>query len=46
MKDIYDCATILEDYDCGCSDSDGKRVSLEKEAKQHGWTKKDYINQL
>lgn len=45
-KDIYDCATILEDYDCGCSDSDGKRVSLEKEAKQHGWTKKDYINQL
>ncbi|AJV93015.1 Erv2p [Saccharomyces cerevisiae YJM1400] len=35
-KDIYDCATILEDYDCGCSDSDGKRVSLEKEAKQHG----------
>lgn len=35
-KDIYDCATILADYDCGCSDGDGKRVSLEKEAKQLG----------
>ncbi|CAI1773450.1 hypothetical protein SEUBUCD646_0P03170 [Saccharomyces eubayanus] len=35
-KDIYDCVTILADYDCGCSDDDGKRVSLEKEAKQLG----------
>ncbi|EJS41334.1 erv2p [Saccharomyces arboricola H-6] len=35
-KVSYDCSTILADYDCGCSDSDGKKVSLEKEAKQLG----------
>ncbi|CAI4053766.1 hypothetical protein SKDZ_16G3020 [Saccharomyces kudriavzevii ZP591] len=35
-KEIYDCATILEDYDCGCSGDDGKKVSLEKEGKQLG----------
>ncbi|CAI4036908.1 hypothetical protein SMKI_16G2030 [Saccharomyces mikatae IFO 1815] len=35
-RDIYDCATILEDYDCGCSGEDGKRVTVEKEAKQLG----------
>lgn len=43
-KDKYDCSTILEDYDCGCGDEDGKikdnlkldKVSLTKENKQGG----------
>ncbi|SCV02873.1 LAMI_0H03664g1_1 [Lachancea mirantina] len=43
-KPLYDCSNILDDYDCGCGDGDGKiveelklnRVSLEKEDKQRG----------
>ncbi|QLL31539.1 hypothetical protein HG536_0B04030 [Torulaspora globosa] len=43
-KDKYDCSTILEDYDCGCGDDDGKikddlkmdKISLLKENKQGG----------
>lgn len=43
-KDKYDCSTILEDYDCGCGDGEGKikddlkldKVSLFKEGKQGG----------
>lgn len=43
-KPIYDCNTILEDYDCGCSDANGNidpalnmnKVTFEKEDKQLG----------
>lgn len=43
-KPIHDCSTILEDYDCGCGDSDDKisenlklnKVSLQKEGQQGG----------
>lgn len=43
-KPRYDCTTILEDYDCGCGDEDGKikdglklnKVTVEKEGKQGG----------
>lgn len=43
-KEKYDCSTILEDYDCGCGDDDGKikdnlkldKISLLKENKQGG----------
>lgn len=43
-KPEYDCTKILEDYDCGCGDENGKisdalklnGVSLEKEGKQGG----------
>lgn len=43
-KPRYDCTTILEDYDCGCGDDDGKikeglklnKVTVEKEGKQGG----------
>lgn len=43
-KSQYDCSTILEDYDCGCGDENGKiskdlklnKVSIEKEEKQRG----------
>lgn len=43
-KEHYDCSTILEDYDCGCGDDEGKikddlkldKVSLFKEGKQGG----------
>lgn len=43
-KEKYDCSTILEDYDCGCGDEEGKikddlkldKVSLFKEGKQGG----------
>lgn len=43
-KDKYDCSTILEDYDCGCGDENGKikdnlkidKISLLKENKQGG----------
>lgn len=43
-KEKYDCSTILEDYDCGCGDENGKikddlkidKISLVKEGKQGG----------
>lgn len=47
-KEIYDCTTILEDYDCGCgefsefskekgtSDSKKNKISISKEEKQQG----------
>lgn len=43
-KPEYDCTTILEDYDCGCSDENGNidaslnlnKVTLEREDKQQG----------
>lgn len=43
-KPIYDCSTILEDYDCGCGDGEGKireslksnKVSLQREGQQGG----------
>lgn len=44
-KPEYDCSTVLENYDCGCGDEDGKikddlklnsKVTLEKEGKQGG----------
>ncbi|GAV56186.1 hypothetical protein ZYGR_0BA00920 [Zygosaccharomyces rouxii] len=43
-KPTYDCSTILEDYDCGCGDGEGKirdslklnKVSMQKEGQQGG----------
>lgn len=47
-KDVYDCTTILEDYDCGCgefsefskekgaSDNKKSKISISKEEKQQG----------
>lgn len=43
-KPAYDCATILEDYDCGCGDFanepkqdlEASKVTLEREARQGG----------
>ncbi|QLG71478.1 hypothetical protein HG535_0B05200 [Zygotorulaspora mrakii] len=44
-KPEYDCSTVLENYDCGCGDEDGKvredlklnnKVTLEKEGIQRG----------
>lgn len=44
-KDEYDCTTILEDYDCGCTDENGEidsslklnnKITLEKEKEQLG----------
>ena len=39
-KAEYDCATILEDYDCGCGDDEKQinlnKVSVKKEEKQLG----------
>lgn len=43
-KDKYDCSTILEDYDCGCGDEEGKikedlkldKFSVVTEGKQGG----------
>ncbi|AMD22992.1 HHR223Cp [Eremothecium sinecaudum] len=41
-KPIYDCSTILEDYDCGCSgeeddeETDFERITTIIEEKQHG----------
>ncbi|AQZ18726.1 ERV2 (YPR037C) [Zygosaccharomyces parabailii] len=44
QKPTYDCSTILEDYDCGCGDGEGRiresmklnKVSVEKEGRQGG----------
>ena len=45
-KPIYDCTTILEDYDCGCGEfsefnkdtdsGDNKKITVNKEDKQQG----------
>ncbi|XBW37717.1 hypothetical protein QEN19_003301 [Hanseniaspora menglaensis] len=45
-KDIYDCTTILEDYDCGCGEfsefnnesekSEKSKITINKEEKQQG----------